>query len=97
VDAHPDPDLAVGRPGLRGERPLRVGRRRKGIARPLEDDEEAIAFGRDLDAAVGGDRCPDQVTVTPEQRAPAFRTQRLGERGRALDVGEDEGDRPGRQ
>ena len=51
-----------------------------------------------LDPAVGRDGRPDELAMPPEDVADQrVDPKRLGEAGRALDVGEDEGDGPGRQ
>jgi hypothetical protein len=74
-----------------------IGSRRDRLGRSVEDREEGIALGLDLEPATRRDGLPDQHPVAIEQRGPGGRAQGLGQPGRALDIGEQEGDGAGRQ
>lgn len=91
----PEPlELPVGIRGLGGGRCrhddlLPVSGRRTGV---VERREEAVSLGLDDDPSVLPDRAADDAVVALElARVP--RAQTVEERGRTLDVGEDEGDR----
>jgi hypothetical protein len=94
VEAHPDADHGVWRPRLGGEGALGVHGRRDGRRSPGEGHEEAVTLRPDLHAVVGGQRRPDDRTVAVEQGRPAIGELAHQARG-ALDIGEEEGDRPG--
>ena len=92
VESHPDADRLSIRPGLGGERPLPGDRR--GDRRPcaLEPDEERVALGALL-LAVVGQPTPRAGWLGAAPAAPEARgSELLPETGRALDVGEQEGD-----
>jgi hypothetical protein len=94
MDPHPDPDLGLRLPWLGREPALRVRGGHGGVRSALEDDEERIAFGPDLDAARGAERVTEEGSVPLEERAVPDGTERLRQARRALDVGEQERDRP---
>jgi len=88
-------DAHLGRPG--GE-PLR--HRRSRLERPWrgrKSEEERVSLSIDLDAALAGARFSDQAPVLGESLRIALRAELVQQLGRALDVGEEEGDRaPGK-
>jgi hypothetical protein len=91
VDADPDADRTVGQSV--GD----AGRRRQGVGRGRERDEERVALGVDLVAAVGRDRVPDDPPMFGQSGRIGIGAELLDEAGRPLDVGEQERDRPARQ
>src|SRR5918996_3579552 len=96
VEAHPHAHVFPARPSLLGVGPLRRDRARHGITRAGEGEEQRVALRVDLDPAVGAVRLADDAAVLRNELAVAL-AQPLQEPGGALDVTEDEGDRPGRQ
>jgi hypothetical protein len=62
-----------------------------------EDGKGPVALGSDLDAAGRGEGGSQEVAVPFQERLPAGRPEFGRQPGRALDVAEEEGDRPGRQ
>ena len=92
VEPHPDADRSVGRPRVGGQAALRGDAgcgRGTGVR---EDDEERVTLRLDLDA-------PGLREGRPEDRAMRFQERPVGcaeacdQRGRALDVREQEGHR----
>jgi len=59
-----------------------------------EGDEQSVALGTELAAALGADGRANNVAVCLEQLRVAL-AKLLDESGGALNVGEQEGDRPG--
>ena len=96
VDAHADANAAFDWPGFRRQCPLRVRRSVHGPGRAREDDEERVALGRNFDPAGGLERLSEDRVMAIEHR-PERRPKRVDELGRAFDVSEQEGQRPGRQ
>ena len=90
-----NPELVAVRPFVGGERALDLGGRRDGVVRRGERDEERVALRVDLEAAMPVDRVPQEVAVRREQ-AGVDVAETPEQPGRALDVGEQEGDRAGR-
>jgi hypothetical protein len=84
---HRDPAWPV----VRDVRPLHLGRRRDRVARAHEREEERVALRVDLDAVVRGERAAHEPPVIRQHLGVAV-AQLLEQRGRALDVGEGEGD-----
>ena len=76
---------------------LSFGRGRERARRRGERDEEGVALRVDLDAVVVGKRLAQQPAVLGERVRVLLGAELLLEPGRALDVGEQEGDRSGRQ
>jgi hypothetical protein len=93
MDPDSDENLGPLRPGFVHERALDGHGRRDGVRRAAEGDEERIAGRIDLIAAVRRERLSNQGLVPGEQIAVAFAADLLEERGRTLDVREQEGDR----
>ena len=62
-----------------------------------ERNEERVALCVHLDAAVGGERIPEQPTMLGERVRVPVRAERVQQTGRALDVREEEGDRAVRE
>jgi len=95
VNGDPDPQLGSDRPVLAAE--LALDRRGGGdrVRRPGEDGQDRVPLSAHLDevAAVLSDGGADQFVVNRHGRAHRRRV-RLPAAGRALDVGEKEGDRP---
>ena len=92
MDAHPH---AKFRPVLK--RSLALDGGSDGVHRICERDEERVAFGVNLDASVGLERRTEQLPVRLECFGPSFVAQCSRVLGRALDICEEEGDRPGRK
>ena len=91
VQAHAHRD----RPGRELLVRLLRGRRRSLGGR--ERDEERVALGVDLDAAVSGERIAQHAAVLGERLGVRVRPERVQQPRRALDVGEEEGDGAGRE
>ena len=89
-------DLRARRPCLGGEALAAPRRPPRSPAERGEDHEERVPLGPDLDAALRGPRGSRDLAMPLEQRRPAV-AQLLGQARRALDVGEQEGDGPGRK
>ena len=96
VQAHPDPHREPGRPPVAGQAPLGGHRGPDRRHRAGERREEGIAFGADLDPVAVPDRLAQDRRVLVAHR-PVAVAQVLQQPGRALDVGEQEGDGPGGQ
>jgi hypothetical protein len=92
VDADPDADSSVLVPLRGGEGALGVRGSRDGGPRSLEDDEERIALGADLDAATRRESATEQPAVPFEDLAVPRGPDGLAKLRRAFDVGEQEGD-----
>ena len=96
VDPDPDPDLDAGRPARPRERQLSVGRRGDRVLRSGECHEQGVALLVHRIAGVSLE-CPKQQPPMELQHAGVgVRTKPLQELRRALDVGEQERDGPGR-
>ncbi len=93
VEPHPDADLGVGRPRMRRERALRRDGRRRGRAGAGERHEERVALRLHLHAAVRREGCPQDRAVSLEEGLVGA-AQARDQLGGALDVGEEERDRP---
>jgi len=96
VQAHPDPQGTLHRPIVGGQAPLGG---HGGLDRPhraTERHEQGIAFGADLDAAAFLDGVTHDRRIGVSDRHIAV-AQLLQQPRGALDVAEQEGDRPGRQ
>jgi hypothetical protein len=91
MQAHPHLDLDVVGPGLRGEPPLRRERAGHGVTRARERKQEPVSVGVDLASARLGSRLPHDAPVPCDERAVVV-AEPLQQAGRALDVGEQEGD-----
>ena len=91
VDSHAYADRALARAPAAPRRPPRPRRPPSG-----ERDEEGVALGVDLDAAVFREGVPQRAAVLVEE-IRVSRPVLLEKPGRALDVREEEGDGAGRQ
>ena len=96
VQPHPGPDDAVGWPRMVHQGMLSLHRCLERVHRSCEDGEEGIALGLDDDTIVFRDGGLDQGVVRLEDRDPVI-TEGLHQPRRALDIGEEEGDRPRRK
>ena len=96
VEADPHPQDALRRPPLRADRALEVDGRRDRVAGAGEDEERAVPGPVHLVPVPTARRLPHQL---PQARAdrPVPVSERVQEPRRALDVGEEERDRPDRQ
>ena len=81
---------------MRRERDLSLDRRQKRVACAGEGDEEGVALGIDLVAAVRFEGRPQQALMLREHLSIPL-PQLLDESRRPLDVGEEEGDRAARK
>ena len=96
VQAHPHPHREPLRPGVGGQAPLGRHRGPDRRHRAREGGEERVALGADLDPVpVPDGPAQDGRVLVPDRRVAS--AQLLEQPGRALDVGEQEGDGPGRQ
>jgi transposase InsO family protein len=89
VDTHPYSDRAAGQRGLA----ILCGGERVGC--PREGNEERVAFCPHLDPTVAGERRPQSTPVLCQRLRVRLGTELREESARALDVGEEEGDRAG--
>ena len=97
VQAHPNPQRILHRPGVGGQGPLGRHRRPDRPPRAGEGREHRIALAADLHpTAPVDDRLTEDRRVAVTDR-PIAVPQALQQPGRALDVAEPEGDRPRRQ
>lgn len=87
VQAHSNPDVDFLGPFVRRERTLSVDRGLNCIRRVLEDEEERVSLGVDLEAAATLDRLAHQLLVQRE-RSAVLLTQAAEQLGRSLDVRE---------
>jgi hypothetical protein len=93
VDADPHPNLHTVRPGLGNQGLLDRDRRRNRVCGAAEGDEECVALGVDLAAVVGGERLAQHHLVAGEHLTVALPADLLEQRGRSLDIREQESDR----
>jgi hypothetical protein len=91
VDPHPYADPAVCKRLLGFPGGGNCSRRRG------ERDEERVALRIDLDPVVAGERITNRTAMVAERVGVAVGTQLVQEPRRALDVGEQERDRSGRE
>ena len=96
VNPHPHANLATTGPRLRGERALRIGSGGDGIRRALEGEEHRVTLRAERSAGVGHGSGLDQIPLSG-QHATVGVTELAEEAGRALDIGEQKGDCPGRE
>ena len=75
-----------------GERLRRAGMRRTARRGGREREEEGVALGVDLDAALADAGITNHPTVLGKRHGVSLRPERVQELRRALDVGEEEGD-----
>jgi hypothetical protein len=95
VNAHPHTQLAAAGPFMCGQRLLRVDSGADGVLRAAKRREERVALRVDLGAVVGCERVANDPLVVGE-RGRVVVAQLSEQARRALDVGEEEGDCPGR-
>ena len=91
VEADAQLDRAVGERA--GHRACRGDRSRRG----LEGEEERVSLRVDLDPVLGSARLTDDATVLRKRLRVRVGAELAQELRRALDVGEEEGDRSGRE
>ena len=95
VDPHPHPHRQRARPGGAGEVGLGLSRRLDCLAGRAEGDPEAVAAAVEHVTLVTGGAGPEDVVVELEA-VPHGRRVAVPERGRPLDVGEEEAEGPRR-
>ena len=96
VQSHPYLEGGPLWPGVLYQGLLRGHRGRDRIPGPGEGHEERIPLGVDFMAVSSDERVPKEPLVFPQDlRVPAI-AEALEKHGRPLDVGKQEGDRPGR-
>jgi hypothetical protein len=96
MESGTNPDLEATGPGSLAHRALDAQGRLDRGAGALEDGEELVCAGVDLMATGPDHGVPDDAAHIVQQAAIAG-TQSIQNRGRALDVGQQEGDRAGGQ
>jgi hypothetical protein len=96
MDAHAHPHVHALRPGMLGQRSLRLGRRAGRLGGAREGHEEGVALGVDLTALPGGKGFAQDAALVSQQGGIAL-AQLLQQAGGAFDIGEQEGDRAFRQ
>ena len=94
VQAHPDPDRRPFGPALGGQVTLSIDGGRHCVCGGGKGDEERVTLCVHHLPSVGGDRSPHDPIVDLENLGVPVVTQRLEQRGRPLDVREQEGDGP---
>ena len=94
VDPDADPDVEMVRPAPPAERPLDGHRGLDGAAGPLEDREELVGAGVDLPPACPRHRRPKNASEIVQEIAVAV-PQPAEQRGGPLDIGHQEGHKPG--
>jgi len=95
VHPHPDPHGVAARELVLAEPPLGLAAGHHGVGRVGERDEQPVPLGLDLHAAVLGERGAQQLVVVVEHLVVRRVAETCQQRGRTLDVGEDEGHAPG--
>ena len=90
VEPHPHPDRPFAERVASLERCGQCGRRGG------EGDEEGVALGVDLDAPVASERIAQGAAMSGQRIGIGFGAEGVEQPGRALDIGEEEGDRPRR-
>jgi hypothetical protein len=93
VNPHPDANALSGSPCMGRESALRVGSGAHGVDGTSEGDEQRIAFGAELMARMVREGAAQEAAMLLQGTLVASCADRLEERGRALDVAEEEGDR----
>jgi hypothetical protein len=96
VDPHPDAQHRAVGPGMGGKHPLPGNGRRHRIAGLGKGNEEGVAFGADLAAVESGEGGPKQPSMLGQDLDVPV-AQPLQQPGGPFDVGEQQGDRSGRQ
>jgi hypothetical protein len=97
VQAHPDPDLGAIWPMAHRQLSLRRRRRRDRIPRRTKGGEEGIALSVDDLTTMSGEGSSQDLSVFSEDVLVSVAPKLLEQARRALDVSEQEGDRPGRE
>jgi hypothetical protein len=96
IESHPHANGKAVRPREPDESSLRRDRGGDRISGPAESEEERVALSVDLPAFPFGDCRAQQSLVLREHVVVAAAPEGLEQSRRALDVGEEKGDRPGR-
>ncbi len=96
VQAHSDPHVGILWPLVVRDRSLRVDAGQQRRPRGREGDEQAVARGVDVAAAVRRDGFADEPMVVGQQGGVRV-AELLEEARRPIDVREEQADRPGRQ
>ncbi len=97
MQPHPHPQRCAIRPGALRESLLRRDSRPYCISGPRECHKEGVPLSIDLLAVPFCERIPEKAAVFLQDLSVPAVAEALEERGGPLDVGEEEGDRPGRQ
>ena len=96
VQPHPDEELHTVGPRVGCEVALRIHRSRDRVLRAPERDEEGVSLRVDLVAAMRRERLAQDSLVLLEH-VPVLAADPLQERGRPLDIGEEERDGAARE
>ena len=97
MESHPHADRRFLRPPFGCKAALRVHGGVDRSRRGRECREEGVAFGPHDGSVSVVDRAAEDLVVTVQQAAEPLGSERLNETRGALDVGEQERDRPGRE
>ena len=96
VDPDPDPDLDAGRPVRASEGSQTVGRRRDRVLGSRERHEQGVALLVHGVAGAPLECLQQQPPMELQHAGVGVRAEPFQELGRTLDIGEQEGDGPGR-
>ena len=96
VERHPHPHHGVHRPGMVGDRALRVDRGGDAVPGCRERDEAPVAGGVHLGAAVPGNHVTQQPAVVAQDVAVAI-AELPNQAGRSLEIREEQRDGAGGQ
>ena len=97
MQSHPHPQRCITRPDMLAKSPLRCDGRRHGISGAGKCHQEGIPLSVDFLAVPPGECGTKQAPMLHDDIRVTAVAEALEERGGPLDVGEEEGDRPGRQ
>ena len=97
VNADPHPDRSLRRPGLAGQRTLRIDGGGERVGRVAKDHEEAVAFGSPLRSSMGAECRSKDRPMTCSKTCIPGRSDALLQSARAFDIGEQERHAAGRK
>jgi hypothetical protein len=95
VESHPDPNVDRLRPDVGRNGALCLNRTEHRIDGPWKGNEERVALSVDLEPVPFGEGATEDAALLGQHRR-VLAAQPLEQPRRALDVGEQEGDRPAR-